>query len=177
MTPDWLTNQMFIIIIIIIVIYWLAHLSQSFQINSERRRAESFEACCQWVLLNVQVVTLLGLFTFIVQKYINFILLSVKVHAGSFSVSVIHQTLTWTTGSLACVHDHSCVYTPVLGPLTASQHNILEQFSQSFLMLLTGFEPRVFGSRVQHSTNWATTSPLCVNNKWAHSAQSCYFDH
>ena len=26
------------------------------------------------------------------------------VHAGSFSVSIIHQTLTWTTGSLTCVY-------------------------------------------------------------------------
>ena len=36
-----------------------------------------------------------------------------KVHAGSFCVSVIHQTLTWTTGSLTCVQDHSyaCIYT------------------------------------------------------------------
>ena len=24
------------------------------------------------------------------------------VHAGCFSVSIIHQTLTWTTGSLTC---------------------------------------------------------------------------
>ena len=36
-----------------------------------------------------------------------------KVHAGSFRVSVIPQTLTWTTGSLTCIRDHShaCVYT------------------------------------------------------------------
>ena len=26
------------------------HLSQAFQINSKCRRAESFEACCQWAL-------------------------------------------------------------------------------------------------------------------------------
>ena len=26
------------------------------------------------------------------------------VHAGHFSVSIIHQTLTWTTGSLTCPH-------------------------------------------------------------------------
>ena len=29
-----------------------------------------------------------------------------------------------------------------------------------FLVLLTGFEPRVFGSRVRCSTHWATPSPL-----------------
>ena len=33
-----------------------------------------------------------------------------QVYAGSFCVSVIHQTLTWTTGSLTCVCDHSYVY-------------------------------------------------------------------
>ena len=35
-----------------------------------------------------------------------------KVHAGSVRVSIIHRTLTWTTGSLTCVRDHSyaCVY-------------------------------------------------------------------
>ena len=26
-----------------------------------------------------------------------------RVHAGCFSVSIIHRTLTWTTGSLTCV--------------------------------------------------------------------------
>ena len=37
----------------------------------------------------------------------------IKVHAGSFHVSVIHWTLTQTTGSVTCVRDHSyaCVYT------------------------------------------------------------------
>ena len=28
-----------------------------------------------------------------------------KVHADTFNVSVIHRTLTWTTGSLTCVSD------------------------------------------------------------------------
>ena len=50
------------------LLYWRARLSPSFQIKSKRRRAESFEACCQWVLLNVQITTLL--FTLTVQKYI-----------------------------------------------------------------------------------------------------------
>ena len=40
-------------------------------------------------------------------------LLNHTVHAGSFRVSIIHRTLTWTTRSLTCVRDHSCacVYT------------------------------------------------------------------
>ena len=31
-------------------------------------------------------------------------LVNYKVYAKSFGVSVIHQTLTWTTGSLTCVY-------------------------------------------------------------------------
>ena len=30
------------------------------------------------------------------------------VHAGCLSVSIIHQTLTWTTGSLTCGHINAC---------------------------------------------------------------------
>ena len=102
-------SNLFIIIIFILIIGAFISI---FQVNSKRRRAESFEACCHWVLLNVQV-TLLFLVT--VRKYIY---PSVsKVRAGSFRVSVIHLTRTWTTGSLTCVCDHSyvCVYTQELG--------------------------------------------------------------
>ena len=53
-----------------------------------------------------------------------------QVHAGSFHVSVIPTTLTWITGSLTCVHDHSyvCVYihTGGLGTPKSSQHNIFD---------------------------------------------------
>ena len=40
-----------------------------------------------------------------------------KCIAGSFHVSIIHHALTWTTGSLTCVGDHSyaCVYTQGVG--------------------------------------------------------------
>ena len=40
-------------------------------------------------------------------------LINYEMDAGSFCVSIIHQTLTWTTGSLTYVHDRSyaCVYT------------------------------------------------------------------
>ena len=47
-----------------------------------------------------------------------------SVHAGSFRVSVIQRTLTWTTGSLSCVHLYTrggWAHTP-----TSSQHNILD---------------------------------------------------
>ena len=48
-----------------------------------------------------------------------------SVHAESFRVSIIHWTLTWTTGYFSRVHDHSfvCVYTQGLGTPTASQRN------------------------------------------------------
>ena len=51
-----------------------------------------------------------------------------SVHSGSFPVSVIHRTLTRTTGSLSYVCDHSCacVYIRGSGTSTASQHNIFD---------------------------------------------------
>ena len=62
-------------------------------------------------------------------------------------VSIIHRTLTWTTGSLTCVHSLS--YACIWGLATpTSQYNIFTpKNSQILLVLLTGFEPRVFGSR------------------------------
>ena len=57
-----------------------------------------------------------------------------------FRVSVIHQSLTWTTGSLTCVRDHSyaCVYTQGLGTLTTSQHNILTKKNSHKFVLCSG---------------------------------------
>ena len=54
---------------------------------------------------------------------------SSTMHAGSFYVSVIHQILTWTTGSLMCIRDHSfaCVYTRGLGTPTVSQHMFVSE--------------------------------------------------
>ena len=57
-----------------------------FTINSKRRRAESFEACSQWALLNVQIITLL--FPFTVQKYIN-ILLSAKCMTLNLTFEIV----------------------------------------------------------------------------------------
>ena len=94
---------------------------------SARNKTKTLYGHCtklQWALLNVQVITLP--FTLTVQKCI-YPPVS-KVHAVFFRVSVIHQTLTWTTRSLTCVHDHSYVfvYTQGFGTLTASQHNIFD---------------------------------------------------
>ena len=85
-----------------------------------------------------------------------------KVHAGSFRVSVIYGTLTWTAGALTCVRDHhyACIDSRGMDTPTMSQYNIfyLEKLSQIFLVLLRGFEPQVFGSRVQCYTSWAILS-------------------
>ena len=61
------------------------------------------------------------------------------MRAGSFSrVSVIHRTLTWTTGSLTCVRDHSCacVYTRGLGTPVTSQYNIIIIMMLMLMMII-----------------------------------------
>ena len=79
------------------------------------------------------------------------VLYCIVLYAGSFRVWVIHRTLTWTTGSLTRVRDHSYsyLYTRGLGTQTACEHNLCdsEKLSQLFLVLLTqaGLEPPVFG--------------------------------
>ena len=70
-------------------------------------------------------------------------LINNKVHAGSFHGSVIHRTLTWTTGSLSCIRDrfYVCVYTLGLGTPTASQHENLrlgKTLTNFVLVLPTG---------------------------------------
>ena len=87
-------------------------------------RVVTFETCCEWELLSVQIATLL--FQFTVPKYI-YPYVS-KVHAGSFRVCIINRTLAWITGSLMCILDHTYVsiYTQGLGTPTASQHNTFD---------------------------------------------------
>ena len=54
---------------------------------------------------------------------------------GYFHVSIVHRTLTCTTGALTCVHGLwcACVYTRGLGTPTASQHNLFDsEKTQSF---------------------------------------------
>ena len=89
-----------------------------------------------------------------------------KVHAGSLRVSVIHLTLTWTTGTLACVRDHSyaCVHTRGLGTHTASQQNIFDSEKLRFFSCATdGIRTSVLWSWVRRSTNWATP-PQVISN-------------
>ena len=80
---------------------------------------------------------------------------------GSPHVSIIHQTLTWTTGSLTCVHDHSyaCSYKRGLGTPTG-QHSIFdsEKLSQLFLVLLV----RTSGLWISSPTLYQFSHPTCA---------------
>ena len=71
-----------------------------------------------------------------------------NMHAGSFRVFVIHRTPTWTTGSLTCVRDHSCACYTHGGWAHRQRVStfLTRKNSQFVLVLLTGFEPRSFGS-------------------------------
>ena len=76
------------------------------------------------------------------------------MHAGSFRVSVIHWTLTWTTGSLTSVRDHSCacVYTRGLGTPATSQHNTFDSEK------LTHFS--CAPDRIRTSVLWILSHPV-----------------
>ena len=116
-----------IIIIIIIIIILIGAFISIFTNQLKAPQVESFETCCQWALLNVQIVTLY-IYSFHLLYRSTFFPPVNKVHAGYFLVFVIHRTLTQPTGSLTCVHEHSCacVYTRGLSTPTASQHNIFD---------------------------------------------------
>ena len=88
---------------------------------------------------SVQIITLL--FSFTVQKYIDPPVS--KVHPGSFPVSVIHQTLTWTTGSLTCIRSYACVYTRGWGTQT-SQHNMLTRKNSHKFFFSSGWDSNLW---------------------------------
>ena len=118
-------------------------------------RAVSFQAWCQWALLSVHITRHYDLISedskrneMILrpcsgQKHINILYFSVKTHAGSFRVSVIHPTLTKTTGSVKCVRDHSsaCIFTrgSIHFQETSASH-ALTQGTQSRRNILKGLE-------------------------------------
>ena len=66
------------------------------------------------------------------------------------------------------VYTHRGLGTPT------SQDNIFysEKLSPIFLVLLAGFKPWVFGSRVRRSTNWATPSPMTTQQSKSPSMAS-----
>ena len=101
------------------------------------------------------------------------LLINYKVHAGSFRVSVIHRDLTWTTGSLTCVRNHSyaCVFTRGVGHSdnVSAHHFDLEKLSQFFLVLLTGFEPR---DGVRTSGLWISSPILYLLSRLGDGVQT-----
>ena len=84
-----------------------------------------------------------------------------------FCVTVIHQTLTWTTGSLMCVREHSyaCVYTWGLGTSTTSQHNILTWKHSNFSCAPGKVRTCGLWISSRCSTNWATPLPHCPQSR------------
>ena len=81
-----------------------------------------------------------------------------KVHAGSFPVSVTHRTLImdYMILNVRTVRDRCYVgvYNTGVGHTDkeSAQHFDSDKLSPNFLALLTGFEPRIFRSRVRRST-------------------------
>ena len=90
-----------------------------------------------------------------------------------FPISVIHRTLTWTTGSLTCEHDHSyaCVYTRGLGTPTTSQHNILTRKKPSHkVFLCSGRGSNLWSldleSMLYQLSHPVTESPTITRSTW-----------
>ena len=66
----------------------------------------SFEACCQWALLNVQITRhypTINIYCIEVQFYPSVS----NVHAGFFHVSIIHRTVTGTTCAYVIILMHA----------------------------------------------------------------------
>ena len=96
-------------------------------------------------------------------------LINYEVHAGFFRASIMHRTLTWTTGSVTCVREHSYdawVYTHTHTHTHdgwAQRQRVSTTFltqkcsHKSFLCSWRGSNLR---SWVWCSTHWATPSPL-----------------
>ena len=79
------------------------------------------------------------------------------VHAGFFVVSIVHRTLTWTTGSLTCVCDlFACVCTlgtSVSGLIRRTYVVCIECDSREILGRAQNLVTHLFGDHAQ--------SPLC----------------
>ena len=95
-------------------------------------------------------------------------LINYKAHTGSFRVSVIHRTLTWTIGSLTSVLDHPyvCVYTRGLGAHRQRVSRTFffdsEKLSQFFLVLQTQTGVRTSGVWISSPTLYQLSHPPSV---------------
>ena len=79
----------------------------------------------------------------------TFILLSAKCMLGLFVFSVIHRTLTWTTGSVMCARIHAGVgHTDS----ESAQHCLLRKTRKLFLCTRRDSKPQSFGYSVRRST-------------------------
>ena len=130
-------------------------------------RSVSFEACCQWALLSVQITRLVTLPYYLLYRSTFYPCVS-KVHAGFFHVSVIHWSLTGTTGSLTCIHGHSyaCVCTPGLGTPTSHQ-NIFDSEKLKFVLCSWLGLNLVSLNLESDTTNWATPSAQSEFYMWS----------
>ena len=59
------------------------------------------------------------------------------MQAGSVCVSVIHRTMTWTTGSLMCVHDFMRAYTHGGCAHWKSQYSIFDSETLWLIMIMS----------------------------------------
>ena len=96
---------------------------------------------------------------------------SFSVHAGSFRLSVIHRTLTWTTGSLSCVpyviilvraYTHGGLGTP-----TARQHNICLTLKNSLFFSCAPDWIRIFVLWIHRNLGQCQISLVaCTHQAW-----------
>ena len=80
-----------------------------------------------------------------------------QVPAGYFRVSIIHQTLTWTTGSLTCIHGISHTHRRWAHRQRASATFLTQKNSKFFLCSWRDLNPRPLDLQ----SDILTTEPTC----------------
>ena len=99
-------------------------------------------------------------------------------HARCFSVSIIHQTLTWTTGSLTCTQMlmHVIAHVGVWTPIRQSALKLKLTLGEKSLAA-PGDRTCVSSMPVRFSTNWATSPPSFWHCRTIWSCQPCFWHH
>ena len=81
------------------------------------------------------------------------------VHAGCFSVSRIHQAVTWTTGSLKCLQ--MLTHAMAQGRVRTLKESLHWKWTQGEKSLAApGNQTCISGVLVWCSANWATSPPI-----------------